>query len=173
MRKILIGVAVLFLASCAEMGIGEFSSFSDGSDAVNDTANREYYPDDQLIVSAKAQFRERNFGRSYRLFKEALDVVPEDPAAWLGYAASADMLRRFDKAEFAYKKLQPVIGNRIEFLNNYGYSHLLRGNLRIARQYFIRAYELDPQNETAANNLELLRNSVNYPKRVPGGLQGI
>ena len=66
-----------------------------------------------------------------------------------------------------------MIGNRIEFLNNYGYSHLLRGNLRIARQYFIRAYELDPENETAANNLELLRNSVNYPKRAPGGLQGI
>lgn len=163
-----LALSFLVVASCSD-----FPAFSDGADSTLDTANREYYPNDELIVSAKAQFKERNFGNSYKLFKKAIDVAPEDPQAWLGYAASADMLRRFDKADFAYRKLQPTIGNRIEYLNNYGYSQLLRGNLRSARSYFLKAYELDPSNETTANNLELLRNSVSYQKRAAGDLRGI
>jgi len=173
MRALALSISVLALASCAEFGIGEYSSFSDGAAAVNDTSNRDYYPNDQLIVTGKAQFVEGNYGKAYRAFKEAIDVAPADPQAWLGYAAAADMLRRFDQADFAYRKLNPVIGNRIEFLNNYGYSQLLRGNLQTARRYFLRAYEMDPSNEVTANNLELLRNSVGFQKRAPGDLRGI
>ena len=36
-----------------------------------------------------------------------------------------------------------------------------------------QAYEIDPTNEIAANNLELLRNSINYPKRARGDLKAI
>lgn len=172
MRAFLIAAITVAVASCTS-DLSSMSSFSEGAPATLDTANREYYPNDELIVSAKAQFRERNFGNSYRLFKKAIDVAPEDPQAWLGFAASADMLRRFDKSDYAYRKLQPTIGNRVEFLNNFGYSQLLRGNLRSARSYFLKAYEIDPENEVTANNLELLRNSVNYPKRARGDLKGI
>lgn len=173
MRLAISLAAVLALASCENVNLGELSAFSEGRDTVRDTANREYYPDEEKLIAAKIQFREGNYGRSYSLAKQQLNVLPEDPAAWLVYAASADMLRRFDKSDFAYRKLKPVIGNRIEFLNNYGYSLLLRGNLQGARTYFLRAYEMDPSNEFAANNLELLRNSVNFPKRAPGDLRGI
>ena len=173
MRKFIAGLALVAVASCGELQLGDFGSFSDGPNTINDTSTLEYYPNDRLIVTAKAQFAEKNYGLAYQSFKKAIDVAPEDPQAWLGYAAASDMLRRFDKADFAYRKLQPVIGSRIEFLNNYGYSQLLRGNLQTARTYFLRAYELDPANETTANNLELLRNSVSYQKRAPGDLQGI
>lgn len=172
-RKIGLFLAIFLVSSCDGVEPGAFSGFSDGPNSVKDTASRDYYPDDELLVAAKAHFREGNYGRASRLFKKALDVAPTDPAAWLGYAAASDMLRRFDKSEATYRKLQPIIGNRIEFLNNYGYSHLLRGNLTTARTYFLRAYEIDPSNEFAANNLELLRNSVNYQKRAPGDLRGI
>lgn len=172
-KHIIALLTLVAVAGCDETGFSPFSAFSDGSAALEDNANREYYPDDANLVAAKAQFREGNYGKSYTLFKKSLDVTPEDPAAWLGFAASADMLRRFDKADFAYKKLQPVIGNRIEYHNNRGYSLLLRGDLRGARKHFIRAYEIDPSNETAANNLEMLRNSVNYPKRAGGDLRPI
>mgnify|MGYP001040628588 CR=1 FL=1 len=167
MRLVVAALLILGLASCEE------SSFADGLFSVKDTSNRSYYPDDDPLVAAKVQFKEGNYGKSYTLFDKSLDVVPNDPAAWLGFAASADMLRRFDKADVAYKKLQPVIGNRIEFHNNYGYSLLLRGNLKGARKHFLKAYEMDPANEIAANNLELLRNSINFPKRASGDLKGI
>jgi Flp pilus assembly protein TadD len=173
MRKFIAGVALFALASCGDLSLSEFGAFSDGPATINDTSTLEFYPNDRLIVTAKAQFAERNFGLAYKSFKKAIDVAPQDPQAWLGYAASADMLRRFDKADFAYRKMQPVIGNRIEFLNNFGYSQLLRGNLQSARTYFLRAYEIDPSNEVTANNLELLRNSVSYQRRAPDDLRGI
>lgn len=177
MKKVLIASSIsILLMGCegtGDFGPMDFSSTSDHADTVLDTSNREYYPNEQHIVEGKAQFQSRNYGNAYRAFKLAIDVAPQDPQAWLGFAASADMLRRFDKSEFAYAKLRPVIGNRIEFLNNYGYSQLLQGNLSAARSYFLKAYEIDPSNEFAANNLEMLRNSIGYQRRSPGDLQGI
>jgi Flp pilus assembly protein TadD len=58
-----------------------------------------------------------------------------------------------------------MIGNTPVYYNNIGYSHLLRGDLRTARRYFLKAYELDPGNEVTARNLELMKNSVNYAQR--------
>ena len=173
MKKLIILGLAFALASCENVDFRELSAYSESAAVNADTSNVSYYADDELIVSAKMQFREGNYGRSYSLFKKALDVAPEDPQAWLGFAASSDMLRRFDKSDYAYRKLHPVIGNRIEYLNNYGYSMLLRGELVAARRYFLMAYEKDPSNPVTANNLELLRNSVSFPKRSGKDLRGI
>lgn len=174
MRAILLCSVFLGLVACTETADGgAFSATSDGAASVADTSNLAFYPDDQLVVTGKTQFREGNYGKSFAAFKKALDVQPRDPQALLGFAASADMLRRFDQADAAYRTLQPMIGNRVEFYNNFGYSLLLRGNLKAAREQFLKAYEIDPSNQFAANNLQLLRNSVNYPKRSAGDLQGI
>lgn len=163
----------MVLASCSDVNLGDISSFADSKASLSDTSKADFYTDDQLIVSAKVQFREGNYGKSYTLFKQAINENPKDPAAWLGYAAAADMLRRFDQSKKAYSRLQPVIGNRIEFHNNLGYSYLLQGDLVAARRSFLKAYDIDPSNEVTANNLELLRNSANFPKRGFGQSKGI
>ncbi|MDU8928282.1 hypothetical protein RXV86_12875 [Alisedimentitalea sp. MJ-SS2] len=173
MRPFIALVCFISLASCENVSWAELTGFGDSPASAKDTSNLSYYPDDDLLVSAKVQFKEGNYGKSFRMFKSALDVTPKDPAALLGFAASADMLRKFDHSDFAYRSLKPIIGGRIEYLNNYGYSMLLRGELVQARTYFLKAYEKDPSNPVTANNLELLRNSVNYPKRGPGQLKGI
>lgn len=165
MKRFIFVVGAMLLTSCSDVYVGDLSSFGDSAASVNDTSRADYYTDDQLIISGKVQFREGNYGKSYSLFKQAINENPRDPAAWLGYAASADMLRRFDQSKKAYSRLQPVIGNRIEFHNNLGYSYLLQGELVAARRSFLKAYDLDPSNEITANNLELLRNSANFPKR--------
>ena len=41
-------------------------------------------------------------------------------------------------------------------LNNIGYSYLLRGDLRRARQKFAEAQAKDPENPTIANNIALV-----------------
>lgn len=170
--RFLIGSALLItLIGCNS--VGDLGSFGENADSVNTTANRDYYPNDQLIVSAKNQFEQKNYGKAATLFKDAVRAAPMDPQALLGYAAASDMLKRFDQSDLAYQRLRPIIGQRVEFLNNYGYSQLLRGNLQQARSYFLQAYEKDPQNPITANNLELLRNSVNYQKRSKGDLRGI
>jgi Flp pilus assembly protein TadD len=164
MRYLLVFVASFILASC-QTNVIDYSTFGDKAATVADTSVVDYYPDDQLLVEGKAQFKARNYGKSYALFKKSIEVMPNDPVAWLGYAASADQLRRFDSSDIAYKKLSGMIGSRPEYFNNVGYSYLLRGDLRQARRYFLKAYEIDPANEITANNIELLRNSIYTPKR--------
>lgn len=173
MRIFIAFALTLALASCTDMPAGAFSAFSNSPESARDTANREYYESDAPIVKGRLLFRDEAYGRAYTQFKAALNEVPNDPAALLGFAASADMLGRFDQSNGAYEKLKPIIGHRIEYHNNRGYSLLLQGKLIPARTHFLRAYEIDPSNERAANNLELLRNSVNYPKRSRGDLKNI
>ena len=63
------------------------------------------------------------------------------------------------------KKIDEYVKDTSVYLNNVGYSYLLRGNLPQARRYFLKAYEIDPKNETVANNLQLLNNSVTVAQR--------
>lgn len=153
------------LAGCQSANLADMSSFGDSAASVYELSDAEYYATDELLTKAKTQFKERNFGKSYAFFKRSVEVFPQDPAAWLGFAASSDMIGRFDTSDKAYKILSKMIGKRPEYYNNVGYSYLLRGNLPQARRYFLKAYELDPANETTANNLELLRNSASFAKR--------
>ncbi len=156
----------LLLASCQSNDLSSFgSSFGDSAASVDDLSDVSYYKTDELITLGKVQFKERNYGKAYALFKRSVELFPEDPQAWLGLAASADQLGRFDTSDRAYRKLQPMIGGRPEYYNNVGYSYLLRGSLQQARRNFLKAYELDPSNETTANNLQLLANSTQFAKR--------
>lgn len=172
-RFVVTTAAMIALAGCEGIPLSEFSSFSNSSASARDTSNREFYASDDPIIAGQALFRDEVYGRAYEKFKLALDENPEDPTALYGFAAAADMLGRFDQSNQAYRKLQPIIGHRIEYYNNRGYSLLLQGDLIGARRHFLRAYEIDPSNARAANNLELLRNSVNYPRRSPGDITGL
>lgn len=154
------------LAGCqSNNDVADLSSFGDSAKSVEDVSDVSFYPTDELVTRGKVQFREGNYGKSYAIFKRAVEVYPRDPQAWLGYAAAADRIGRFDNADIGYGKLAKMIPNRVEYLNNRGYSYLLRGDLKSARQFFLRAYEIEPANETTANNIELLRNSASYVKR--------
>lgn len=157
--------ALLFLAGCQNTSLSDQSTFADSALSVQDVSDVAYYKNDELLRKGVVQFREKNYGKAYATFKRSVEVFPEDPHAWLGYAASADQLGRFNNADIAYKKLAKMIPGRPEYYNNLGYSHLLRGDLRQARNLFLKAYEIDPSNETTANNLELLRNSDKFAKR--------
>lgn len=174
MFRTFVSVASLVaLVGCENIDIGEFSAFSNSPASARDTSNREFYLSDDPIIAGQALFRDEAYGRAFNKFKSALETNPNDPTALYGYAAAADMLGRFDLSNDAYAKLRPIIGTRIEYYNNRGYSLLLQGDLIEARQHFLRAYEIDPSNERAANNLELLRNSINYPRRSPGDIEGL
>jgi Flp pilus assembly protein TadD len=158
-------IALPLVVSGCQSSPSLFSSFGDSTTSLDDTSDVAFYPNDELVAQGKVQFKERNYGKSYTIFKRAVELFPEDPQAWLGFAASSDQIGRFDTSDKAYATLQPMIGGRPEYLNNVGYSYLLRGNLVQARRYFLKAYEIDPSNETTANNLQLLANSSSFAKR--------
>lgn len=118
-----------------------------------------YHASDNLLVTAKAHFREGRFGLAEQSYRKAVEVSARDAEAWIGLAASYDRLRRFDLADRAYDQAIKLVGKTPMMLNNLGYSQLLRGDLRKARTYFLAAYEAEPDNPFIRNNLELLNES--------------
>lgn len=118
-----------------------------------------YHASDNLLQTAKAEFREGRFGLAEKGFRKAVEVSPRDAEAWVGLAASYDRLRRFDLADRAYVQAIKLVGRNTMMLNNLGYSQLLRGDLKKARRHFLAAYEREPDNPIIRNNLELLNQS--------------
>jgi Flp pilus assembly protein TadD len=157
--------AGVFLTACQGSDLADMSPYGDKARTVKDEADVSFYKNDQLVATGKVQFREKNYGKSYTLFKKAVYVFPHDPEAWLGFAASSDMLGRFDSSDKAYKQLSKMIGKSPVFYNNIGYSYMLRGDLPTARRYLLKAYEIDPGNPVTATNLELMKNSATFAVR--------
>lgn len=153
------------VTGCQSSKLEDLSSFGDSAKTVADDPSIAFYKDDELIPKGKLQFETHHYGNAYAIYKKAVTVFPNDPAAWLGFAASADMISRFDTSDHAYARLHQMIGNSPIYYNNIGYSYLLRGNLTTARRYFLKAYEIDPSNPVTADNLQLLKNSVKYAQR--------
>ena len=112
-------------------------------------------PGDDLVLG-KRHYREKNFGLAEQHFRRTVEKDPRDGEGWLGLAASYDRLKRYELADRAYAQALDIFGPRPEVLNNIGYSHLLRGDLRRARQKFAEAQAKDPENPTIANNIALV-----------------
>ncbi|MGZ5896179.1 MAG: tetratricopeptide repeat protein [Xanthobacteraceae bacterium] len=115
-------------------------------------------PNDDLSL-AKGFFRDGNYGLAERYFRRAAEAGPRDAEAWLGLAASYDRLKRFNLADRAYGQVLRLAGPTPEVLNNIGYSYMLRGDYRRARQKLAEAQVKDPDNPYVRANLQLLEES--------------
>jgi tetratricopeptide (TPR) repeat protein len=122
-------------------------------------------PHDDLNLGKK-QFRAANFGLAEQYFRRSVELHPRDLESWVGLAASYDRLRRFDLADRAYDQAKKIGGPNAELLNNWGYSFMLRGDYRRARETLLQARALDPANPYVKNNLELLEASFREGRAV-------
>jgi len=122
-------------------------------------------PHDDLSLGKK-YFRSADFGLAERHFRKAVELHPRDLEAWVGLAASYDRLRRFDLADRAYEQAMKIAGPTPELLNNIGYSYMLRGDYRRARETLLQAQAQDPGNPYIRNNLELLEVSFRKGKGI-------
>jgi tetratricopeptide (TPR) repeat protein len=122
-------------------------------------------PYDSLSLGKK-QYLAHNFGLAEQHFRKAVEQHPSDVEAWLGLAASYDRLRRFDLADRAYKQAIGLVGPTATVLNNQGYSYMLRGDYKRAREKLIAAQRKDPGNKFIANNLRLLDQSAREAKGI-------
>lgn len=103
-----------------------------------------------------AHFARGNYGLAERYYRDAVERAPGDAASWLGLASSYDNLKRFDLADRAYMKAREVGGESTKYLNNLGYSYMLRGRFRDAENLLRRAAAREPDNVVVLNNLGLL-----------------
>jgi Flp pilus assembly protein TadD len=104
----------------------------------------------------KKQYRAGNYGDAEKHFRRAVEASPRDIEAWVGLAASYDRLKRFDLADRAYEQAIKLAGPRPEILNNQGYSYILRGDFKRARNKLMAARARDPANPYIQNNIALL-----------------
>lgn len=137
---------------------------------VQEPTDVQYYPSDEPVRMGREHFGRGNYGIAERYFRDAVEKSPRDATGWVGLAASYDRLRRFDLADRAYAQAIKLTGETVQILNNQGYSLMLRGDLQGARRKFLRSYELDPNNPTIANNLELLNASRRSVQRAPDAM---
>ena len=112
----------------------------------------------------KDHFRAGNFGLAERHFRRAVELHPRDVDSWVGLAASYDRQRRFELADRAYDQATKIAGPTAEILNNRGYSYMLRGDQRRARETLLEAQARDPGNAYVKNNLELLEANLRKGK---------
>ena len=123
----------------------------------------QYYLGDTDARIGHENFLVGNFGNAEFYFRRAVEVTPQNGAAWLGLASCYDRLGRFDLAERAYKSAQRFGGpNNIAVLNNHGYSYLLRGRIKEARNLLYQAARIEPNNLTVINNIKMLESGESY-----------
>jgi Tfp pilus assembly protein PilF len=119
--------------------------------------------DDELKLGKK-YFQAGNFNLAERHFRRAVELHPRDLESWIGLAASYDRQRRFDLADRAYDQATKIAGPTAEILNNRGYSYMLRGDARRARDTLLEAQARDPGNTYIKNNLETVEASLRKSK---------
>jgi len=154
--------ALLFLVTLGGCEAVDFAELT-GPDALAEGRLPEKVapvPPDELDAVARRSFREGAYGNAARYFEQIVADNPDDGEAWLGLAASYDRIRRFDLADRAYARAEPLVGGRAAFFNNRGYSFLLRGDLSNAMRDFQKALQLSPGNPVVLNNMALVRNAA-------------
>lgn len=191
-RVLLASACVLWLAGCASGNFGDLTltnPLGPSVDAANEAASAPVTtgtipepppqypspgptgtpgllggdPNDNLTLG-KRHFRAGNFGNAEKHFRKAVEMHPSDAEAWLGLAAAYDRLKRFDLADRAYDQALTISGPRVEILNNQGFSMILRGDYKRAREKLHAARSADPQNRNVLANLELLEESTRKGK---------
>jgi Flp pilus assembly protein TadD len=158
-------ILVLALSACSVTGGDLSGAFGDKENQLNAPGSANFYSSDDAVAAGKEYFHQGDYGHAEAAYRKAVELMQTDGEAWLGLAASYDRLRRFDLADRAYARAGALLGRSVELYNDMGYSYLLRGDLLHARQYFLKAYEMDPSNPVVANNLAMLRNSIKTPQR--------
>ncbi|MBS0247147.1 MAG: tetratricopeptide repeat protein [Proteobacteria bacterium] len=111
------------------------------------------------MAQGRNQYQANHFREAQRHFRRATELAPKSAEAWLGLAACYDRLRDFTQADGAYAKALAIAGPTSEVLNNQGYSYMLRGDLKRARDTLLVAQRQDPRNKYVENNLILLESS--------------
>ncbi len=136
-----------------------------------DDAHAQHAPDGSPGTTAnsdinlgKKYYDAGNFGLARRHFRRAAELRPNDLEAWVGLAAVYDRLRRFALADRAYDQAMRISGPTAQLLNNRGYSYILRGDFRRARETLDEAQAKEPNNPYVKSNLKLLEASVRKRK---------
>ena len=116
-----------------------------------------------LVLASYCCEKQGKLGLSYNLAKRAIDLKPNEPAAWTNAGRACDLLWRMEEAEHAYRQaLKHIDTPRAKALNlvNISAVFLQLGQYERAKVYAEKALEVEPQNRKARHNLGLCQLAV-------------
>jgi Flp pilus assembly protein TadD len=154
-RAVLLTVIIVAsgpLSACRDLSVDELGK-PDTTATIQDPGDEKFKASDEPYRLGVEQFNRGYYGNAQKYFQEAVEKSPRDVDAWISLAACYDHIRRFDFADKAYGRAIALGGRTAQLLNNQGYSYVLRGELRKARQTFKEALKRDPNNVMVRNNL--------------------
>lgn len=116
---------------------------------------------EHLVQKGKTLLAQQQYAEALRAFRQAAELVPEDPAVyvhagWAGFLGSA---RDRDAASDAIREVERALKLSSDLDLAYltiGKIHRLAGDLRPAEDNLRRAIELNPHNHEAQSELRLL-----------------
>lgn len=111
----------------------------------------------QAVTLGLRSFASGNYPLATAYLGEASRLDPENRDLRLQYAAAADRAGQFEISREIYLHELAKDRTSFEILNNLGFSLLLQGRPEEALVYLELALEVQPGNETAMNNLSLVR----------------
>ena len=120
--------------------------------------------------AAIAALRVGDVGQARPLIVVATESPNATWRAWNARGVIADFAADWPVADAAYERAMALAPDRVEILNNRGWSQILRGNWQGAIDDLERAIRLTPASSRTVNNLELARAALAHelPKRNPG-----
>jgi Flp pilus assembly protein TadD len=157
MSLVLVAALGLPLSGCSSAGM---SAFGNSKVEIAELPAGAALTPETSLVQARSHFRNNDFGHSAAYYKRAAELAPGNAEAYFGLGASYDRLGRFDLSDRTYAALLKLNGPSVQYYNNVGYSHMLRGDLKSALSSFRKAERLDPDNIVVANNLQLLADAA-------------
>lgn len=114
----------------------------------------------RLYDIGKAHLAAGRLGLAANSLQAARAANPASLEILNALAAAYDRLGRFDLADRYYGEALAIDGRDLQTLNNFGYSQLMRGNLKRAALLFAMAKSLDPTDPIVAANLALAEAKV-------------
>jgi Ca-activated chloride channel homolog len=109
---------------------------------------------------ANRAFLDGDFERAEELYRNILEREPDSPRILFNLGNSLAYQGRFDESVETFQKYRELVedaGRKAAAEYNLGYLYGYEGNLREALRYFQDAIDLDPADEDAKFNYELLR----------------
>jgi tetratricopeptide (TPR) repeat protein len=103
------------------------------------------------------KIQEKNWQEVLNLSKKLVKILPNSFKGHFYLANSLFTLGNLDEAIEEYKESLKISKDNLSALTNLGFTYIKKNDLKNAKETFEKILQIDPQNKTAQEQLNLLR----------------
>jgi len=112
---------------------------------------------EELLRLTENKIQEKNWQEVLNLSKKLVKILPNSFKGHFYLANSLFTLGNLDEAIEEYKESLKISKDNLSALTNLGFTYIKKNDLKNAKETFEKILQIDPQNKTAQEQLNLLR----------------